>query len=231
MSYYNNVVRLRVVARILNNFNSNLIYVGGATVALYATRPLTVNVRETNDVDVAIELVSYSNLVQLQDYLMDNGFISSPDGEIISRYKMQGIILDIMPIKPIPGLSFENEWYAAGLNHIINYTLPEPDSITLNLLSAPYFIASKLLAYRSRGNDDVIASHDMEDIIFVLDNRDEIEAELNGAPSDVKTYLIDQFAELLLNPRFVDSILGNVQAIGQTDRKNRILRILNSFIK
>jgi hypothetical protein len=29
----------------------------------------------------------------------------------------------------------------------------------------------------------------------------------------------------------VDSILGNVQAIGQTDRKNRILRILNSFIK
>jgi len=228
MSYHDNAVRLKAVARILSNHNKDVIYVGGATIGLYATRPLSVNVRGTNDVDVAVELLSYGDYVKLNDFLLSEGFANNPEKGIISSYKMEGLLVDIMPINPINGVSFGNRWYAEGYGSAILYTLPEPDLITIKILSPPYLIASKIMAYKSRGDDDILASHDMEDIIFVLDNKDDIEKELLEAPESVKDYLGAEFNLLLQNPRFEDSILGNVQPINQTERKNRILQILNS---
>ena len=39
------------------------------------------------------------------------------------------------------------------------------------MVTAPYFMATKIEAFYGRGGDDFLGSHDMEDIITVIDGR------------------------------------------------------------
>jgi len=41
----------------------------------------------------------------------------------------------------------------------------------ISLIAAPVFIATKLEAFHDRGGGDFLASHDLEDIVTVVDGR------------------------------------------------------------
>jgi hypothetical protein len=56
---------------------------------------------------------------------------------------------------------------AVGL--LITDTAAAPVRVTL--ITAPAFLATKFEAYSDRGGDDMLASHDLEDIINILDGR------------------------------------------------------------
>lgn len=72
----------------------------------------------------------------------------------------------------------------------------------VKIFSAPYFIASKLEAFKNRGENDGRTSTDFEDIVFVLENRFSIWEELNLTEGDLKNYLKDTFRQMLENPFF-----------------------------
>jgi hypothetical protein len=50
----------------------------------------------------------------------------------------------------------------------------------------------------------MLASHDLEDIINVVDGRPGLLEEARNAPADLRTYLAARFAELLTAPNFLD---------------------------
>jgi len=60
MSHHSNIVRLRAVASALNELNERVVFVGGATLSLYATDPATSEIRPTDDIDVVIEVATYA---------------------------------------------------------------------------------------------------------------------------------------------------------------------------
>jgi len=60
------------------------------------------------------------------------------------------------------------------------------DDLAIKLVSSPYFLATKIEAFTGRGGGDYQASHDLEDIITLLDGRPEIVAEIGAAPRDLK---------------------------------------------
>jgi hypothetical protein len=62
----------------------------------------------------------------------------------------------------------------------------------------------KFEAYSDRGGADMLASHDLEDIINVVDGRPGLLEEVRNAPADLRTYLAARFAELLVAPDFLD---------------------------
>ena len=78
------------------------------------------------------------------------------------------------------------------------------------MVSAPYFLLTKLEAFDGRGNGDYQASHDLEDVIAVLDGRPGVVTEVeqaDGAPAEA---LRERFRALLRNPRFMDAIAGHL---------------------
>ena len=97
-------------------------------------------------------------------------------------------------------LGFSNKWYPEGYKNALEYKIDEDHVI--KILSAPYFIATKLEAFKNRGKNDGRTSTDFEDIVFVLENRSSIWEELNFAQEDVKKYLKDVCRELLSIPYF-----------------------------
>ena len=226
MNHHTNIVRLRAVATVLEEWKEKIVFVGGATVSLYASRPLAVTVRVTDDVDVVVELVSTADFYKMQERLLQLGFKNDTTAPIISRFLYQDLKVDFMPIDPSV-LGFSNRWYVDGVKYSLEHSLTDKQSI--RIFSSSYFIASKLEAFKTRGKGDLLGSHDLEDIIFVLDNRDGVLQELMDADNEVKAYLKKEFSFLLKKNLFEEALLGNVEQSDQIFRKNRILEILTAF--
>lgn len=80
-------------------------------------------------------------------------------------------------------LGFTNIWYEPAIEAAeTRKILPD---VTIRVISAPYFCATKLEAFDGRGAGAYQASHDLEDIITVIDGRAEIIDEISHAPVDV----------------------------------------------
>ncbi len=226
MSDHINIVRMKAVATILSDFKEEIVFVGGATVSLYASRPDLTTIRVTDDVDVVVELISTGEFYRLQEKLLSLGFQHDRNAPILSRYLFQGLKVDFMPTDPTI-LGFTNRWYQEGIRQKIKVNLDATTSAYI--FSAPYFLASKMEAFLGRGNGDLFASHDLEDIIYLLDHRPTIQEEIMISPKTVKTYLLEQFNKLGKHTLFEEALLGHVEQQDSMQRAKRIIALLKEL--
>lgn len=227
VSYNNSIARIRVVANALSELSEKTVFVGGATVSLYATDPTARESRPTDDVDVIVEIISYANYSLFEEKLRSVGFRNDFESKVICRYKIQGIIVDIMPIDDSV-LGFSNIWYKEGIENTIGININETTQI--QIFESPYFLASKLEALKSRGMSDIRYSSDFEDIIYLFDNRIEFLDELTDAKNTIKRYLQNELKNLLQLPIIQEAIEANVEQDFVYARANRILEIWENFI-
>ena len=85
-----------------------------------------------------------------------------------------------------------------------------PSEHAIRVITAPYFGATKLEALHGRGKDDFFSSHDLEDVITVMDGRQNLIEEIQGSAAEVRAYIGKECAELLGNSRFPDALPGYV---------------------
>ncbi|MBD0331198.1 MAG: hypothetical protein ICV66_00940 [Chitinophagaceae bacterium] len=189
------ITRIKVVYDALEELANEVVFVGGATVALYADRP-SGEARPTDDVDILVELIHYRDYAAIEERLRSKGFTNDTESGVICRYRVHGIIVDVMPTGQ-NALGFTNPWYEKGYATAVTHTLDEYYSI--KIFQPVYFLATKMEAFNNRGGGDGRWSSDFEDIVYVLNNRNSIWAELQTADKEVKAYLKKQFRLLLEN--------------------------------
>ncbi|HEY3357940.1 MAG TPA: hypothetical protein VGQ83_32120 [Polyangia bacterium] len=101
-------------------------------------------------------------------------------------------------------LGFTNRWYAPAIRHAVEHQLP--GGPTIQLTTAPIYIATKLEAFRGRGEGDYQASHELEDLIAVVDGRPGLEAEVAAASPELRQFLAAAIGELLDAATFQDAL-------------------------
>lgn len=62
-------------------------------------------------------------------------------------------------------------------------------------------------------------SHDVEDIVAVLDGRPEIVEDIQSADSEVRHYLSQHFTDLLTSRDFVEAITGHLPADSASQKR------------
>ena len=129
------------------------------------------------------------------------------DDAPICRWIGHGIILDVMPTDE-KILGFTNVWYTGTIKTAVTFKLPSGADI--RLIDAAHFLATKLAAFDGRGDEDYVMSHDLEDVICVLDGRPELENEVLGATTDVRSYVCDRIGDLMNDRQFLDAIPGHL---------------------
>lgn len=97
--------------------------------------------------------------------------------------------------------------------------------LEIRLVTAPYFIATKLEAFRGRGKGDYRMSHDLEDIVTVMDGRVELAEEAQASPKDLQQYLCGEFQTLLSNRDFLEALPGHL--LPDAASQQRLHLILN----
>jgi hypothetical protein len=81
--------------------------------------------------------------------------------------------------------------------------------LRIRAVTAPYFIATKLEAFRGRGWGDFAASRDLEDILAVIDGREAIAEEIVAA-AEVRPYISGEMQTLLETQAFLDALPGHL---------------------
>jgi hypothetical protein len=80
----------------------------------------------------------------------------------------------------------------------------------IKLVTPPLFLATKLEAFRGRGGGDFLASHDLEDIITIIDGRHEILEDVRTCASALRAYIAHEIGVLLQNPEFNQALPGHL---------------------
>jgi predicted nucleotidyltransferase len=203
-----NVSSVEVVAIALGELREKLVLVGGCAASLLIDAPTAPPPRVTYDVDLIAVVTALSGYHHLERCFAERGFErdTSPDAPIC-RWRIRNIIVDLMPTDERV-LGFSNRWYAEAAASANRYVLPS--GTTIRLISAPAFAATKFEAFYGRGCSDVLGSHDLEDIINVVEGRAAFVAEVRATSSVLRGYLAKQFADLIASRDFFDLLPGLV---------------------
>ncbi len=177
------------------------VFVGGCTTAILVTDEFTrEQVRHTKDVDLVVHLASYGSYTLFINELRDRGFSERIDSDTpICAMWLDDLRVDIMPDDESI-LGFSNPWYKDVIKTAEDFSLN--DDITIKLIKPEYFVATKLEAYLGRGNEDPMASHDIEDLLNLFDGRPQLISELNRAPLKLRAFVSAQISSLLKNRDF-----------------------------
>lgn len=204
-----NAQMLDIVAeRLGSDLCDRLVFVGGAVAGLLVTDPAQPAIRPTEDVDLIAQVIARTDYYALEAELRARGFQQDMRaGAPICRWTVAGVTVDVMPTLP-DVLGFSNRWYPLACATAWAARLPSGRSV--QVIAAPAFVATKLEAFAGRGQGDYLFSHDLGDIISVIDGRDSLLKEMANADSALRQGVAEAFDRLLSTRGFLDSLPGHL---------------------
>ena len=183
-----NIAMLELVANRLGDaLRTDLVFVGGAIAGLLITDLAAPQVRPTEDVDIIVHTLALTDYHKIERALERQGFTQDLRQEApICRWRVDGVTVDVMPtIERI--LGFANQWYPYAVQTSEQIILPSGSEI--RVISAVAFMATKMEAFLGRGNQDYLFSHDLGDILALVDGRQSLIAECRHAPLEMRQYI------------------------------------------
>ncbi len=224
--YETNIGLLIAVAEAIGEYRSQFVFVGGAIAGLLVTSQTLLNIRPTDDIDIIVETTTYGKYTDLVESLRELGFKHDMNGPLC-RFTINGIKVDIMPTEGSV-LGFNNKWYPLAIKTATKYLLP--NSLAIRLINAPLFICTKLEAFADRGKRDFLTSHDIEDVIAIINGRPELVCECWGMPIEIRKYLIGSFQKLKQDENFLNALPGLVP-YGSQNRETILLFIIDQLAR
>ena len=198
---------LETAAAALGSLGDEMVYVGGSVIGLLLTDPAAPDPRPTEDVDVVVEAATRVAYYAVEQRMRDRGFRQDPNVSVICRWFGHGLIIDVMAAHRSV-LGFSNTWYESALRSAVTMRLPSGSEI--RVIDGPHLLATKLSAFADRGRGDVYASHDLEDIVGLVDGRPELVDEVAGSDNALVVFVADQLRALLSAPGLEEALEGHL---------------------
>ncbi|RTY98871.1 hypothetical protein EKL98_15625 [Flavobacterium bomense] len=228
---HNKIINLALVAQVakgLEELREKMVFIGGAVISLYTDDPAAEEIRPTSDIDMTINLANYNEWAQMQERLAELKFYPDPEGHSICSYKYDKIAVDIIPAED-SSIGISNIWYKPGFKYLQQIDLPE--GVNINILPSPYFLATKLEAFKDRGANDFYGSHDYEDIIYLLDNRTSIVEEILAAHEDVRTYIKQEINGIKKHPQANEILAMHIHPLIREERFGMLMEKIEKITK
>lgn len=201
-----NLGLLIAIAQAMGPMCGQVVFVGGCATGLLVDDANLMDVRPTEDVDAIVEVASLAAYHHLADKLMARGFKQTmADNTPPFRWFWNRMQLDLVPLDE-KVLGFANPWYRVGFEAALSVELP--GGLRLRHLTAPHFLATKFEAFKDRGQNDVYLSHDLEDIMTVIEGRTSVVREVAAAHEAARQHVGQSVAALLNMPTFHNALPG-----------------------
>jgi len=200
-----NPIVLAVVAEKLDQLGLNYAFVGGSIVSFLLDDAGLSPVRPTDDLDIILEVLTTQRYSDIEAKLRELGFAhDTRQGAPMCRWVINGLTVDIMPTQGA-FMGLNTIWFAEAL---ASATLRKIDRFNLRIISPVALIATKLAAFADRGKGDYFASHDLEDLMTVIDGRAAIVEEIAAAPKELRHYIVTSLKRICENSDFQEALSG-----------------------
>lgn len=222
-----NLFHLELVAQNLGDLLPQVTFVGGSITLLLVDEAAHFGVRKTDDVDVVIDVATLSEYHKFSSRLRKRGFKEDQDGPNC-RWKLINdfgqIKLDVVPVnKNI--LGFSNPWYKDAIDKADIVQLNNGN--VLRVISPDYFIATKFEAFQDRGAGNYF-NHDLEDIFFIMENRNDLMLLLESCEDNLKAFLSMKFKSLM-NDDFYNVLPGLLNNPDSSVMIRRYIEVISSW--
>lgn len=224
----NQAINLKIVEKVastLGELNDEVIYVGGAVVSLYATDPGAEQPRPTKDIDISVQISTFSEMDVLREKLATKKIYPAPSEKIMYRYSYEDILIDFIPYEATP-LGPTNSWLKPGFKKAYPVKI---GNIHINILPVGMFLATKWEAFKSRGNDPRM-SHDFEDIIYIIDNNMNLIDDVKNSSVKVQTFLKKMSEEILSHSSRNEIIECHINPFTMEERRKLVVDKLEKII-
>lgn len=225
----NQTINLKVVEKVaisLEELNKDVIYVGGAVVSLYVTDGGAEQPRPTKDIDISVQISTYAQMEELRERLATKKIFPAPSEDVMYRYSYEDILIDFIPFSETP-LGPTNRLLKPGFEKAYPVTI---GNVEINILPVSLFLATKWEAYKSRG-DDPRASHDFEDIMFILDNNKNVVEDIRNADEYVQDFLKEMSHVILNHPSRNEIIESQINPFTSSERREIVIVKLREILK
>jgi hypothetical protein len=122
------------------------------------------------------------------------------------RWELWGITVDVMPDREAEFMGLSTRWFSEALQSATVHKIPGGE---VAVISAPTFIATKLVAFTDRGMGDFY-HRDIEDVISIVDGRTSLKEDLEASSRELRAYVSAELTRYLANPGFVDQLPGHL---------------------
>jgi predicted nucleotidyltransferase len=212
---------LELAAAALDEHREEIVFLGGATVGLWFTDPASRAPRATYDVDIVADVTTLAAYVRFQDDLRRHGFVEDIASGITVRYRHSesGLILDVLPLEVrLAGIG--GQWLKAAAQAAVWRTLPS--GVEVRVVPPAWLVVIKLEAFAERGNDDCLSSRDFEDLVLLVDSRQELAGELDALPNAARDYVRREVGRILTLPDFEYGVEGALASADSRDRARTV---------
>jgi predicted nucleotidyltransferase len=217
-----NIAKVELIAEAIGELADNLVFVGGCAAGLLITDPAAPPVRVTYDVDLLVQVATLTEYHATEKQLSARGFKRDLAADApICRWVFNALEVDLMPTDA-KILGFTNRWYPYAIETATRLILPRGKRI--KLISATAFIATKFEAFNDRGKRDLLGSHDLEDILNVIEGRPALVSEIAAESAALRQYLAEAFALLTTLPNFDDYLPGLLAQDALLDERVAIVK-------
>jgi len=216
-----NLAMLSVVASRLDKLKEQVVFLGGCTTGLFITDASSADVRATMDVDLIVEVGISHDFHAIESEMRKLGFKPDVVSGVRCRWVVEDIVVDLMPTDAAI-LGFSNRWYPDAIVHAVDEILP--DGQRIRCVTAPYFIATKIEAFHGRGKGDFMAAHDFEDIVTVIDGREELYAEIMNSELPLRQFIGETFRLWTENHDFFIAVTGHLPPDSESQKRFSLLK-------
>lgn len=209
-------LQLETAAAVLGPLLEDVVFVGGATIHLWLTEPGAPPTRATEDVDVICEVATRAQYHRFASRLRERGLREGMNEPVICRWRSADpqLVLDVMPTDP-DILGFSNPWYEEAITTAATVALGS--GVEIRAAMPVVLVATKLSAWKDRGQGDLLYSLDIHDVLTLVDGRPELVSEIQAAPPSLRDYVRAGFSQLRAEPYFDYATDSATAAYGPLD--------------
>ena len=225
---YNKTINIGVVAKVaegLQQYREQVVFVGGAVISLYTDDPAADEIRPTKDIDFTINIVDIGVFHKTIKELETLGFQPDPFGTSICSYSYKKYPVDIIPAED-NAFGSTNRWYKIGFEDLWKVNAKDQE---IYILSAPCFLATKFEAFNSRGKD-YRTSHDIEDIIYIIDNRTTIVDEITKCDERILEFIKSEFQKIIDKDLLGELLMTHIHPLIIDERIEIVKEKINSIM-
>ncbi|MCI4671181.1 MAG: hypothetical protein MRZ79_23785 [Bacteroidia bacterium] len=214
--------KLEILAEGFGRLKERVVFCGGMLTSFYATDSYSQQHRSMGELMCILNAPTMAEFFNWDHELRKHGFSPKYDPQPpVVEWEYKGVSLDIYPSRP-EIVRHPNRWFEEGLFHAVRY--PLPSGKTIRMMPAPYFLACRIEEFLIKSNFRLKQNKDFEDIIYLLNNRQDLQDEIQQSFYEVRAYIQNFFLQLLEQRDLKE---GLYYAIPYHEGENGISRIMH----
>jgi hypothetical protein len=206
----------------------HFVFVGGCVLGLYA-RAQGAPLRVTKDVDCISTRTPWVLQEQTLAEMCARGVLT-PVPEVQCKYLIKGTDIEVDVLSPqgfnVGGV---NPWFERASAKARLF--PSGDDRSVNAVTPPYFLATKLVAFEDRG-PDALESKDLEDIIALTVEVNDLVQQVDaaGIRADVAELWVRAFKKYGLKPREIPDFVDAHLHRDDEDQRDHVIDMINRLV-